>query len=184
MFKTFYLTRVYLSYIPGYNSSTQIVTYSQSQSFTGSPKQEFNHENWNAKATAIHDMGDKSTPIGSFQEGGGDAQRAPGDGDDAQRASPSDGAPADGGPEHLEEVLPNIMLEEDVNAKTETAASDVGEGVGEAERNAGADQQVVGEDIFFISVISYFFYLIHFLHCPSIRFLLAVLVTLLMFWGR
>jgi hypothetical protein len=59
-----------------------------------------------------------------------------------------------------------------------------GEGVGEAERNAGADQQVVGEDIFFISVISYFFYLIHFLHCPSIRFLLAVLATLLMFWGR
>jgi hypothetical protein len=36
----------------------------------------------------------------------------------------------------------------------------------------------------FISAISYFFYLNHFLHCPSIRFLEAVLATLLMLWGR
>jgi hypothetical protein len=47
-------------------------------------------------------MGDDSTPNGSRQEGGSDAQRAPGDGDGAQRASPGDGAPADVGPEHPE----------------------------------------------------------------------------------
>jgi hypothetical protein len=91
------LTCVYLNYIQGYNSNTQMVTHLQSQSFIGFPEQEFNHEDWNAKAAAIHDMGNDSTPIGSRQKGGGDAQRAPGDGDNAQRASHGDGAPADGG---------------------------------------------------------------------------------------
>jgi hypothetical protein len=67
MSKTFYLICVYLNYIQGYNSITQIVTYSQSQSFTRFPEQEFNREDWNAKAAAIHDMGDDSTPIGSCQ---------------------------------------------------------------------------------------------------------------------
>jgi hypothetical protein len=37
-------------------------------------------------------------------------------------------------------VLLNVMREEDVNAETETTASDVGEVVGEAEKNVGADQ--------------------------------------------
>jgi hypothetical protein len=67
MSKTFYLICVYLNYIQGYNSITQIVTYSQSQSFTRFPEREFNREDWNAKAAAIHDMGDDSTPIGSCQ---------------------------------------------------------------------------------------------------------------------
>jgi hypothetical protein len=103
-------------------------------------------------------MGDDSTPIGSPQEAGGDAQRAPGDGDDAQRASPGDGAPTDGGPEHPEEVLLNVMQEEDVNAEIKTAAGDVDEVVGEAEKNASADQQVQHLSHFlFISFISYFF---------------------------
>jgi hypothetical protein len=130
-------------------------------------------------------VGDDSTLIGSHQEAGGDAQRAPSDGEDAQRASPGDGAPVDGGPEHPEEMLPNVMREEDVNAETETATGDVGEVVGEAEKNVGSDQQVQHLSHFlFISTISYFFYLNHFLHCPSIRFLEAVLATLLMLWER
>jgi hypothetical protein len=65
MSKTFYLTCVYLNYIQGSKSSTRIVVYSQSQSFTRFPEQEFNREDWNAKADAIHNMGDDSTPIGS-----------------------------------------------------------------------------------------------------------------------
>jgi hypothetical protein len=85
-------------------------------------------------------MGDDSTLVSSCQGASGDAQRAPGDRDDAQRANPADGAPADGGPEHPEEVLLNVLREEDVNAETETTASDVGEVVGEAEKNVGADQ--------------------------------------------
>jgi hypothetical protein len=77
-------------------------------------------------------------------------------------------------------VLSNVTWEEDVNVETETATSDVGgEVVGEAEKNVGADQQVQHLNHFlFISIISYFFYLNHFLHCPSIRFLKAVLSTL------
>jgi hypothetical protein len=103
-------------------------------------------------------MGDDSTPIAFRQEAGGDAERAPGDGDDAQRASPSHRAPADGGPKHHEEVLPNVTREEDVKAETETTAGGVGEVVGEAEKNVGADQQVQHLSHFlFISVISYFF---------------------------
>jgi hypothetical protein len=55
-------------------------------------------------------------------------------------------------------VLPNVTREEDVNAETETAASDVREIVGEAEKNVGVDQQVQHLSHFlFISVISYFF---------------------------
>jgi hypothetical protein len=104
-------------------------------------------------------MGDDSTPIGSHQDAGRDAERAPSDGDDAQRASPCDGAPVDGGPEHPEDVLPNVTREEDVNAETETAAGDVGEVVGEAEKNVGADQQVQHlRHFLFVSVISYFLY--------------------------
>jgi hypothetical protein len=67
MSKTFYLTCVYFNYIQGSKSSTQIVVYSQSQSFTGFPEQEFNREDCNAKTNAIHNMGDDSTPIGSHQ---------------------------------------------------------------------------------------------------------------------
>jgi hypothetical protein len=44
MSKTFYLTCVYLNYNQGSKSSTAIVTYSQSQSFTWFPEQEFNRE--------------------------------------------------------------------------------------------------------------------------------------------
>jgi hypothetical protein len=44
MSKTFYLTCIYLNYIQGSKSSTQIIIYSQSQLFTGFPKQEFNRE--------------------------------------------------------------------------------------------------------------------------------------------
>jgi hypothetical protein len=159
MSKTFYLTCVYLNYIQGSKSSTQIVMYSQSQSFTGFPEQDFNHEDWNAKDGVIHDMGDDSTPIGSCHDASSNAERASGDGDDAQRASPCDEAPADGGPEHPEEVLPNVTREEDVNAETETAAGDVGEVVGEVEKNVGVDQQVQHLTHFlFISAISYLFY--------------------------
>jgi hypothetical protein len=68
-------------------------------------------------------MGDDLTPIGSRQEASGDAERAPGDGDDAQRASPDDGARADGGPKHPEVVLPNVMGEGDVNVETEIVVS-------------------------------------------------------------
>jgi hypothetical protein len=85
-------------------------------------------------------MGDDSTPIGSRHDASGNVERASGDRDVAQRASPCDGALADGGPEHPEEVLPNVTWEEDVNVETETVASDVGEVVGEAEKNVGADQ--------------------------------------------
>jgi hypothetical protein len=103
-------------------------------------------------------MGDDSTPIGSRQEASGDAERAPDDEDDAQRASPVDGARADGGPNHPEVVLPNVMGEGDVNAETKTAAGVVGEVAVEVEKNLGADQQVQHLSHFlFISVISYFF---------------------------
>jgi hypothetical protein len=55
------------------------------------------------------------------------------------------------------------MGEEDVNVETETAAGDMGEVAGEAEKNAGANQQVQHLSHFlFISVISYVFYLGHF----------------------
>jgi hypothetical protein len=179
MSKTFYLTCVYLNYIQGSKSSTQIVVYSESQSFTRFPEQEFNREDWNAKADAIHNMGDDSTPIGSRQESSGDAERAPSDGDDAQRSSPADGAHADGGPNHPEVVLPNVMGEGDVNAKIKTITGVVGEVAVEVEKNPGANQQVQHLSHFlFISVISYFLYLSHFLHCPCIRFLKVVLVTL------
>jgi flagellar hook-basal body complex protein FliE len=65
MSKIFYLTCVYLNYIQGSKRSTQIVVYSESQSFTGFPEQEFNRKDWNAKADDIHNMGDDSTPIDS-----------------------------------------------------------------------------------------------------------------------
>jgi hypothetical protein len=87
-------------------------------------------------------MGDDLTPIGSRQEASGDAERAPGDGDDAQRASPTDGARADVGPNHPEIVLPDVMGEGDVNAKTETTPGVVGEVAVEVEKNPGADQHV------------------------------------------
>jgi hypothetical protein len=91
-----------------------IVTYSQSQSFTGVLEQEFNCEDWNAKAASIGDMGDDSTPISSRQEAGDDAQRAPSDGDD--------GHIVDGGVEHLEEVLLHVIGGEVVNAEIESTA--------------------------------------------------------------
>jgi hypothetical protein len=130
MSKTFYLTCVYLNYIQRSKSSTQIVVYSQSQSFTGFPEQEFNREDWTAKVDAIHNMGDDSTPIGSFQEASGNAERAPGDRDDAQRVNPGDGARGNGGPKHPKVVLLNVMGEGDVNAETETTAGVVGGGSG------------------------------------------------------
>jgi hypothetical protein len=161
MFKTFYLTCVYLNYIQGSKSNTTIISYSHSQSFTGFPEEDFSHEDWNAKAAALHNMGDDSTPIRSHQEAGNDSQRAPNDGDD--------GHIGDGGAEHSEEVLPNVMVEEAVDAEAESTT----------------EQQVQHLNHFlFISVISYFFYLSHFLHCPSIRFLEAQLATLLVLWGR
>jgi hypothetical protein len=179
MSKTFYLTCEYLNYIQGSKSSTQIVLYSESQSFTGFPEQEFNCEDWNAKADAIHNMVDDSTPIGSRQEASGNVERAPSDRDDAQRANPANGARANGRPNHPEVVLPNVMREGDVNVETKTIAGVVGEVAVEVEKNPGADQQVQHLSHFlFISVISYFLYLSHFLHCPSITFLKVVLVTL------
>jgi hypothetical protein len=127
MSKTFYLICVYLNYIQESKSSTQIVVYSQSQSFTGFPEQEFIHEDSNAKADVIHNMGDDLTLIGSRQEASDDAKRALSDGDDAQRASPGGEAHAAGGPKHPEVVLPNVLGEGDVNAETETADGVVGE---------------------------------------------------------
>jgi hypothetical protein len=112
-------------------------------------------------------MGDDSTPIGSRQKASGNAKRAPGDGDDAQRASPGDGAHADGGPKHPEVVLPNVMGEGDVNAEIETTAGVVGEVVVDVEKNPSADQQFQHLSHFlFISVISYFLYLSHFFTLP------------------
>jgi hypothetical protein len=55
-----------------------------------------------------------STPIGSRQDVSDDSQRAPADGDDVHIG--------DGGAEHLEEVLRNVMVEETVNVETEFAA--------------------------------------------------------------
>jgi hypothetical protein len=121
----------YLTCLQGSKSSTVIVTYSQSQSFTGFPEEDFNREGWNAKATAKHNMGDDSTSIGSCQEADNDSQRARADGDD--------GHIADGGAEHPEKVLPNVMGEEAVNVETESAA----------------DQQVQHLSLY-ISVISFF----------------------------
>jgi hypothetical protein len=107
------------------------------------------------------------TPIGSCEEASDDAERAPGDGDDAQRANPADGAHADGGPNHPEVVLTNVMGEGDINAETEIAAGVVGEVVVEVEKNPGADQQVQHLSHFlFISVISYFLYLSYFFTLP------------------
>jgi hypothetical protein len=125
-------------------------------------------------------MKDDLTPIGSCQEASSDAKRAPGDGDDAQRASPGDGACADvQRPKHPKVVLPNVMWEGDVNAETKSVVAVVGEVVLEVKKNPGVDQYVPHLSHFlFISVISYFLYLSHFLHCPSIKFLEAVLVTL------
>jgi hypothetical protein len=85
-------------------------------------------------------MGDDSTPIGSCQESNGDAERAPSDEEDAQRASPGEGARADGGPKHPKVVLPNVMGEGDVNAETKIATGVVGEVLVESEKNLGADQ--------------------------------------------
>jgi hypothetical protein len=90
-----------------------IVTYSQFQSFTWFLKEDFKHEDWNAKATAIHNMGHDSTPIASRQEASNDSRRAPADGDD--------GHIADGGVEHPEQGLLNVMGEQAVNAQTESA---------------------------------------------------------------
>jgi hypothetical protein len=66
-------------------------------------------------------MGDDSTPIGSHQEVGDDAQRAPGVGDD--------GHSVDGGAElhqemviPLEVVLPDVVAEKAANVETEFAA--------------------------------------------------------------
>jgi hypothetical protein len=123
----------YLTCLQGSKSSTVIVTYSQSQSFTGFPEEDFNREGWNAKATAKHNMGDDSTSIGSCQEADNDSQRAPADGDD--------GHIADGGAEHPEKVLPNVMGEEAVNVETESAA----------------DQQVQHLSHFFVYISHIFF---------------------------
>jgi hypothetical protein len=112
-------------------------------------------------------MGDDSTPIGSHREASGDAERAPGDEDDAQIASPGDRARADGGPKLPEVVLSNVMGEGDVNAETETIGGVVEEVVVEVEKNPGADQQVQHLSHFlFILVISYFLYLSHFFTLP------------------
>jgi hypothetical protein len=189
MSKIFYLTCVYLNYIQGSKSNTHIVIYSQSQSFTRIPSKDFSCEDWNTKAAAIQNMGDDSTPIGSREEAGGDAQRAPADGDDVQIA--------DGGAEHAEEVTGEV----DVDAKTESTAGQqvqhlshfftlplhhiprstagvVGEVVVEVEKNSGADEQVQHLSHFLYQSFLTFFYLSHFLHCPSIRFLEIVLATL------
>jgi hypothetical protein len=112
-------------------------------------------------------MGDDSTPIGSRQKANGDAESAPGDGDDVQRGSPGEGAHADGGPKHPKVVLPNVMGEEDVNAETKTAAGVVGEVLVKVEKNPGGDQQVQHLSHFlFISFISYILHLSHFFILP------------------
>jgi hypothetical protein len=168
MSKTFYLTCVYLNYIQGFKSSTQIVIYSQSKLFAGFPEQEFNREDWNAKDDAIHNMGDDSTPIGSCQEANGDAERALGDEDDAQRASPDDGARADGGPKHPEVVLPNVrggmsML------RPKSLLLLWGEVVVQVEKNYGADQQVQHLNHFcsYQSFLIFYIFVIFYIAPPS-----------------
>jgi hypothetical protein len=58
-------------------------------------------------------MGDDSTPIGSHHEAGDDGERAPCDVDDGHFAY--------GGAEQPEIVLPEVMVEEAVNAEIESA---------------------------------------------------------------
>jgi hypothetical protein len=156
---SFYLTYVYLIYIQGSKSSTEIVIYSQSQSFTGFPEQEFNNEDWNAKAAAIGEMGDDSTPLDSRQETSDDAQRAP-----------DDGQTANGGAELPEVVIADVVGEKAANVETKSAAN----------------QQVQHLNHFlFISVISFFSISIIFLHCFSIKFLEALLaIRLVVLRGR
>jgi hypothetical protein len=97
----------------------QVITYSQSQSFTGVLEQEFNHEDWNAKAAVIGHMGDDSIPIGSCQQAGDDSQRDP---------TGDDGHTANGGAElqqedviPIEVALPDDVAEKAANPKTESA---------------------------------------------------------------
>jgi hypothetical protein len=109
-------------------------------------------------------MGDDSTPIGYCQEADGDAQRAPGDGDD--------GHFADGGAEHVEEVLLDVMGDGVVNAETESVADEQVQHL----NHFYSHQSFL---IFFLS--QSFFYIAY---CLSIRLLEALLVTLLVMWGR
>jgi hypothetical protein len=103
-------------------------------------------------------MGDDSTPIGSHHEANDDGERAPCDVDDGHFAY--------GGAEQPEIVLPEVMVEEAVNAEIESAP----------------DQQVQHLSHFCSYQSFLFFNLIHFLHCVSIRSLEAMLATLLVMW--
>jgi hypothetical protein len=144
-------------------SNTVIVTYLQSQSFTGFPEQEFNCEDWNAKVANMHDMGDDSTPIGSHQEAGGDAQRAPGDGDD--------GHIDDGGVEHAEGVLLDVMGNEVSTLRPNPLLIN--------RFSTSAISYLYQSFLIFLS--QSFFYVAY---CLSIRLLEALLATLLVMWGR
>jgi hypothetical protein len=62
------------------------LSFTQSQSFTGFSEQEFNHEDWNVKASFISEMEDDLTPPDARQEAGDDAYRAHAAGDDSHNA--------------------------------------------------------------------------------------------------
>jgi hypothetical protein len=108
------------------------------------------------------------TPIGSCQEASDNAERAPGDGDDAQRANPADGARADGGPKHPEVVLPNVrggmsML------RPKSLLVLWGEVVVQVEKNYGADQQVQHLNHFcsYQSFLIFYIFVIFYIAPPS-----------------
>jgi hypothetical protein len=87
------------------------LSFTQSQSFTGFSEQEFNHEDWNVKASFISEMEDDLTPPDARQEAGDDAYRAHAAGDDSHNA--------DVGAELLEGGIPDVVGEEARNAEKE-----------------------------------------------------------------
>jgi hypothetical protein len=169
-------------------------------------EQEFNREDWNAKTATIGLMGDASTPIDSRQEADDDSQRAPSAGDDGHT---TDGGaelqqemviP-------LEVVLQDVVAEKAANAEIKSAADQEVQHlrhflfmsvisfsislfftllfnqvltIGDIDSGSAADQQVEHLSHFLsCQLFLCFFYLCHFLHCFSIRFLEAQLETLL-----
>jgi hypothetical protein len=87
------------------------LSFTQSQSFTGFSEQEFNHEDWNVKASFISEMEDDLTPPDARQEAGDDAYRAHAAGDDSHNA--------DVWAELLEGGIPDVVGEEARNAEKE-----------------------------------------------------------------
>jgi hypothetical protein len=171
-------------------------------------EQEFNREDWNAKTATIGLMGDASTPIDSRQEAGDDSQRAPSAGDDGHTTDGGAELQQEM-VIPLEVVLQDVVAEKETNAEIESAADQQVQHlrhflfmsvisfsfflflsfftllfnqvltIGDID-SGSADQQVQHLSHFLsCQLFLYFFYLCHFLHCFSIRFLEAQLETML-----